>query len=146
MFKAVYTQTTRGKEQLLFCGQPFIYEKSIRLPTGQSKRLWRCNQWCDIFSSFNLCRLIIWGLWFNWWHLSYYRWNKKCRARVYTIGDVITPLQRLHTHEEVIHRKKRVTKKNTKNDKDEKHYYVDYLLVSEDKKETSDDEEILFDN
>lgn len=46
MFKAVFSQTTRGKEQLLFCGQPFIYEKSIRLPNGQMKKLWRCNQWC----------------------------------------------------------------------------------------------------
>lgn len=56
MYKAVYTQTTRGKEQLIFCGQPFIYEKSLRLPTGETKKLWRCNQWC-VFSSF--CELIL---------------------------------------------------------------------------------------
>lgn len=60
VFKAVYTQTTRGKEQLLFRGQPFIYEKSMRLPTGNTKKLWRCNQWCDTFFHFTfiLCRLI----------------------------------------------------------------------------------------
>lgn len=48
MYKAVYAQTTRGKDQLLFCGQPFIYEKSIRLPNDQLKKLWRCNQWYAI--------------------------------------------------------------------------------------------------
>lgn len=57
---------------------------------------------------------------------------------------MITPLQELHTHEEIIHRKKRVAKKNAKFDKDEKHYYVDYLLVSEEKKGTSDDEDAIF--
>lgn len=46
-YKAVYSQTTRGKEQLIFCGQPFIYEKSVRMPNGQMKKFWRCNQWCD---------------------------------------------------------------------------------------------------
>lgn len=47
MYEAVYTQTTRGKEQLLFCGYPFIYEKSMRLPTNETKKIWRCNQWYD---------------------------------------------------------------------------------------------------
>ncbi|XP_055304403.1 modifier of mdg4-like isoform X7 [Sitodiplosis mosellana] len=109
MFKAVYAQTTRGKEQLIFCGQPFIYEKSIRLPSGQMKKLWRCNQW----------------------------WNKKCRARVFTIGETITILQKFHTHEEIIHRKKRVVKKKQDDDKD--YADVDYLLVS-DKKDNSEAE------
>lgn len=101
------------------------------------------------YISFNLCRLIQSGSLTN---LFFYlivcinRWNKKCRARVYTIGDVITPLQKLHTHEDIIHRKKRVAKKNVKRDKDEKQFYVDYLLVTEDKKETSDDEDIFYDN
>lgn len=45
--KAVFTQTTRGKDQLLYCGQPYVYEKRIMLPDGQLKRLWRCNQWYE---------------------------------------------------------------------------------------------------
>lgn len=52
-YKAVYSQTTRGKEQLIFCGQPFIYEKSVRMPNGQMKKFWRCNQWCaQLFAFF----------------------------------------------------------------------------------------------
>lgn len=46
-YKAIYSQTTRGKEQLLFCGQPFIYEKSVRMPSGEMKKFWRCNQWYE---------------------------------------------------------------------------------------------------
>lgn len=82
-YKAVFSQTTRGKEQLIFCGQPFIYEKRVSLPDGEVKKLWRCNQW----------------------------WNKKCRARVYTIRDIVTPLNKYHTHEDIIRRKKRIAKK-----------------------------------
>ncbi|XP_031625135.1 modifier of mdg4-like isoform X9 [Contarinia nasturtii] len=111
MYKAVYTQTTRGKEQLIFMGQPFIYEKSIRLPDGETKKLWRCNQW----------------------------WNKKCRARVFTIADKVTPLQLYHKHTEIIYRKKRVTKKRSDDDKE--YANVDYLLVA-DKNGNSEDEEI----
>lgn len=83
MYKAIFSHTTRGREQLLFCGQPFIYEKCITLPSGDLKKLWRCNQW----------------------------WNKKCRARVYTVNDHITPLNKYHTHEDIIKRKKRVSRK-----------------------------------
>lgn len=54
MFKAVYTKTTRGKEQLIFCGQPFIYEKGVRLTNGHMKKHWRCNQWCVGFSSISI--------------------------------------------------------------------------------------------
>lgn len=43
--------------------------------------------------------------------MNEYRWNNKCRARVYTIGDRVTPLNKYHTHEDIIHRKKRVSKK-----------------------------------
>lgn len=50
---------------------------------GTYKKLWRCNQW----------------------------WNKRCRARVFTIGDTITPLNKFHTHEDIIRRKKRVSRK-----------------------------------
>lgn len=81
-YKAEFTQTTRGRDQLIFCGQPFIYEKCMTLPGGGQKRLWRCNQW----------------------------WNKRCRARVYTIGEVVTPLNKYHTHEDIIKRKKRVSR------------------------------------
>ena len=81
--KAKFSHTTRGREQLIFCGQPFIYEKGITLPTGEMKKLWRCNQW----------------------------WNQKCRSRVYTINDTVTTLNKYHTHEDIIKRKKRVSKK-----------------------------------
>lgn len=85
MYKAIFSQTTRGKQQLLFCGQPFIYEKRVLLRDGIEKKLWRCNQW----------------------------WNRRCRARVFTIGDAITPLNKYHTHEDIIRRKKRIVKKKT---------------------------------
>lgn len=49
------------------------------------RKIWRCNQW----------------------------WNEKCRARVYTIGDHITPLNKFHTHSHVINRKPRVSKKKS---------------------------------
>lgn len=52
-YKAVYSQTTRGKEQLLFCGQPFIYEKCVRMPNGEMKKFWRCNQWCGTQTNFS---------------------------------------------------------------------------------------------
>jgi FLYWCH zinc finger domain len=80
---ARYSQTTRGKTQLLYLGQPFVFEKDVK---GQSnkveKKIWRCNQW----------------------------WNEKCRARVYTVSDRITPLNKFHTHSHVINRKPRVSK------------------------------------
>lgn len=65
------------------------------------------------------------------------RWNKKCRSRVFTVGDIITPLNKFHTHEEIIHRKKRVTKKKNLFANVE----ADYILEQSDKKETSDDED-----
>lgn len=70
------------------------------------------------------------------------RWNKKCRARVYTIGDNVTPLNKYHTHEDIIHRKKRVAKKRPDDDKD--YSDVDYLLVQGDRKETSEDEDAIY--
>lgn len=71
------------------------------------------------------------------------RWNKKCRSRVYTIGDTITALNKYHTHEEIIHRKKRVAKKRQDDDKD--YADVDYLLLaSTEKKENSEDEDAIF--
>lgn len=70
------------------------------------------------------------------------RWNKKCRARVYTIGDNVTPLNKYHTHEDIIHRKKRVPKKRTDDDKE--YSDVDYLVVQGDKKETSEDEDAIY--
>ncbi|XP_062698260.1 uncharacterized protein LOC134284055 [Aedes albopictus] len=73
----------RGKEQLLYLGQPFVFEKLVMTQNSTPKKIWRCNQW----------------------------WNQKCRARVYTIGNVITPLNRYHTHSDIIKRKRRVTKK-----------------------------------
>lgn len=83
IFKALFSQTTRGRDQLVFCGQPFIYEKCIVLASGELKKLWRCNQW----------------------------WNKRCRARVYTVNEIVTPLNKYHTHEDIIRRKKRVSRK-----------------------------------
>lgn len=87
-YRAEFTTTTRGREQLIFCGQPFIYEKGISLANGGQKKLWRCNQW----------------------------WNKRCRARVYTIADVVTPLNKYHTHEDIIKRKKRVSRGRRRKD------------------------------
>lgn len=61
---------------------------------------------------------------------------------MYTIGDTVTPLNKYHTHEDIIHRKKRVARKRGK---DEKEYLdVDYLLVSAEKKDASEDEDGLF--
>uniref|UniRef100_A0A182PMZ2 FLYWCH-type domain-containing protein n=1 Tax=Anopheles epiroticus TaxID=199890 RepID=A0A182PMZ2_9DIPT len=81
---AVFSTTMRGKEQLVYKGQPFVFEKLVLTATGQSKKIWRCNQW----------------------------WNQKCRARVYTIDDHITPLNRYHTHSDIVKRKQRVAKRD----------------------------------
>ncbi|XP_017844608.1 uncharacterized protein LOC108601221 [Drosophila busckii] len=77
---AIYSATSRGRMQLIYGGQPFIFEKTLKLSTGEEKRYWRCNQW----------------------------WNQKCRSRVFTINDIVCPLNRFHTHEEIVRRKKRV--------------------------------------
>ncbi|XP_041765360.1 uncharacterized protein LOC121590061 [Anopheles merus] len=81
---AVFSRTMRGKEQLVYKGQPFVFEKLVLTTGGQSKKIWRCNQW----------------------------WNQKCRARVYTIDDHITPLNRYHTHSDIVKRKQRVVKRD----------------------------------
>lgn len=59
----------------------------MQLAGGGQKKLWRCNQW----------------------------WNKRCRSRVYTIGDLVTPLNKYHTHEDIIRRKKRVSRGRKRN-------------------------------
>lgn len=42
------------------------------------RKLWRCNQW----------------------------WNaRKCRARAYTMGNIVGPVQKYHTHEDVVYHK-----------------------------------------
>lgn len=84
--KAKFSQTSRGKTQLLYLGQPFVFEKSVKDSNGKTpeRKVWRCNQW----------------------------WNEKCRARVFTIEDRITPLNQFHTHSQIINRKRRVTNKN----------------------------------
>ncbi|XP_017475199.1 PREDICTED: uncharacterized protein LOC108365623 [Rhagoletis zephyria] len=76
---AIYSATSRGRVQLIYGGQPFIFEKILKLSSGEEKKFWRCNQW----------------------------WNQKCRSRVYTINDIVMPLNRYHTHEEIVRRKKR---------------------------------------
>ncbi|XP_055704552.1 modifier of mdg4-like isoform X23 [Phlebotomus papatasi] len=88
---AIYERTMRGKDQVIYMGQPFIFDKYVQLTNGIEKRIWRCNQW----------------------------WNKKCRARIYTIGDLVTPINKLHTHADIIKRKKRTTKKRVALDIDE---------------------------
>lgn len=83
---ARYSQTTRGKTQLLYLGQPFVFEKDVKGSNNKVERkIWRCNQW----------------------------WNEKCRARVYTLNERITPLNKFHTHSHVINRKPRVSKKKS---------------------------------
>lgn len=67
------------------------------------------------------------------------RWNQKCRSRVFTLGDVVNVLNMIHTHEDIIHRKKRVAKKRTEDDKDFSD--IDYLQTQRDKRETSEDED-----
>lgn len=76
----------RGKDQLLYLGQPFIFEKNVKSQCYE-KKIWRCNQW----------------------------WNQKCRARVYTIENLITPINKFHTHEDVITRKQRTKKERLHN-------------------------------
>lgn len=71
----------RGKIQLIYQGQPFVLEKVITKGDNERK-IWRCNQW----------------------------WNEKCRARVFTVNNIITPLNRFHTHEDIIRRKPRTKK------------------------------------
>lgn len=123
LFKAIFSQTTRGKEQLIFCGQPFIYEKRVHLPDGEVKKLWRCNQW----------------------------WNKRCRARVYTIRGVVTPLNKYHTHEEIIRRKKRIAKKKViapiapmpATGEEVSHFFI---IESSNKKRTVDVDDSAFDD
>lgn len=79
---AIYSATSRGRVQLIYGGQPFIFEKNLKLAGGEEKKYWRCNQW----------------------------WNQRCRSRVFTIKDTVVPLNRYHTHEEIVRRKKRVRK------------------------------------
>lgn len=116
-YPAIFSHTTRGREQLIFCGQPFVYEKQNTLANGQVKKLWRCNQW----------------------------WNKRCRARVYTINNVVSTLNKFHTHEEIIRRKKRVAKKKEKTDEIDTgdHPGVFYIVEAADKKDTSLEEQFV---
>lgn len=59
---------------------------------------------------------------------------------MYTVGETVTPLNKYHTHEDIIHRKKRVAKK--RHDDDKEYSDVDYLLLHGDKKDaTSEDED-----
>ncbi|XP_049532486.1 modifier of mdg4-like isoform X22 [Anopheles darlingi] len=83
---AIFSTTMRGKQQLLYHGQPFVFEKSVpsQEGPGEPKKIWRCNQW----------------------------WNQKCRARVYTIAKRVTPLNGFHTHRDIVKRKQRVIKAN----------------------------------
>lgn len=74
----------RGKVQLIYLGQPFIFEKSKIHHADGERKIWRCNQW----------------------------WSQKCRARVYTVGNQIKPLNKFHTHEDIVQRKQRITKKD----------------------------------
>lgn len=78
---AMFAHTMRGKLQLIYQGQPFVFEKIVKQGI-QEKKVWRCNQW----------------------------WNEKCRSRVYTVNNIVTPLNRFHTHEDIIKRKKRSKK------------------------------------
>lgn len=61
---------------------------------------------------------------------------------MFTIGDKVTPLNEFHTHTDIIHRKKRVAKKRSDDDKE--YSEVDYLVVTSEKKGTSEDEEVTY--
>lgn len=73
--------------------------------------------------------------------ISNFRWNKKCRSRVFTIGDTVTPLNKYHTHEDIIHRKKRVARKKQemKMINDTENEDVEFYLM-QDKKDASEDD------
>lgn len=110
--QAVYATTSRGRIQLIYCGQPFIFEKTLKLETGEEKKYWRCNQW----------------------------WNQKCRSRVYTVNNVITPLNSQHTHVDIVRRKKRVRKqKNIVEENLEVENIPAYELVPHDELESECD-------
>lgn len=117
-YHAEFAHTTRGREQLIFLGQPFVYEKQNTLPNGEIKKLWRCNQW----------------------------WNKRCRARVFTINNIVSILNKYHTHEEIIKRKKRVAKKKDKSNQqliDQNDQTGVIYLFDEKKENTSLDEQFV---
>lgn len=101
---------------MIYCGQPFIFEKTLKLDTGEEKKYWRCNQW----------------------------WNQKCRSRVYTVNNIITPLNSQHTHVDIVRRKKRVRKQ--KINMIEEHLEVENMpgfeLVAHDEMETECDADI----
>lgn len=87
----------------------------MKLETGEEKKYWRCNQW----------------------------WNQKCRSRVFTVNNVITPLNSQHTHVDIVRRKKRVRKQKIMV---EEHLEVEnmaaYELVPHDEMETECDADI----
>jgi hypothetical protein len=90
----------------LYLGQPFVFEKEIKGHNNVVERkIWRCNQW----------------------------WNEKCRARVYTIDDRITPLNKFHTHSHVINRKPRAKKikVEVKNESDKNEYQTVFVTESD---------------
>lgn len=63
---------------------------------------------------------------------------------MYTIGDTVTPLNKYHTHEEIIHRKKRVTKKSIPCDDDQRSEDGEFFTVSIKKDMIEDDESELY--
>lgn len=79
---AVFSRTMRGKDQVIYHGQPYILDKEVTLSNGRLKRIWRCNQW----------------------------WQKKCRARLFTVDGLIWPMKNEHTHADVIKRKQRTVR------------------------------------
>ena len=81
--RAIFTQTIRGKEKVVYRGQPFAMDATVRMSNGRQKRTWRCSQW----------------------------WSEKCRARIYTIGDLVFPMKKEHTHQDIIIRKQRADRK-----------------------------------
>lgn len=84
--QAVYSTTCRGRIQLIYCGQPFNFERTSLLHNGEEKTYWRCNQW----------------------------WSQKCRSRLYTQNHIIVPLNKQHKHNGVVNRPKKKAKKCTK--------------------------------
>lgn len=63
--QAVYTTTSRGRIQLMYCGQSYYFER-----TSKEKTYWVCSQ----------------------------NRNQNCRARLYTINHIITPVNMQHKH------------------------------------------------
>ncbi|GAB0086323.1 FLYWCH-type domain-containing protein [Sergentomyia squamirostris] len=111
----------RGKDQVIYMGQPFIFDKYVQLTTGVQKKVWRCNQWWSqrcgeldvVFTKSSRGRpaILVNGIRYlvmtdspekTLWRCSYMASKKlKCPARVLmlkTEPSTFVYIRRLHKH------------------------------------------------